>query len=209
MLSLLLSYFDSYGYWVVLFGVMLENAGLPVPGETILLAAGFFASQGHFSVPLVILVAAIGAVLGDNAGYYIGRRIGRATLARWGTYGGLTPKRLARFDRFFRDHGDKTILVARFITGLRVFAALLAGSAHMPWRRFAIYNMLGAILWSVTITLAGFFFGHSWKALERFFGRAGVIALLAVIVAALIVFWLKRRGKGEAVEDPEELRAEV
>jgi membrane protein DedA with SNARE-associated domain len=194
MLSLLLSYFATYGYWVVLFGVMLENAGLPVPGETILLAAGFFASQGHFNVQLVMLVAAIGAVLGDNAGYYIGRRVGRVALVRWGRYGGLTPKRLARFDRFFHEHGDKTIVLARFITGLRVFAALLAGSAHM--------------LWSTVITLAGFFFGHSWNTLERVVGRAGLIALLAAVLVIPVLFWLRRRQQDSAAGAAEEARAE-
>ncbi|HMG35800.1 MAG TPA: DedA family protein [Blastocatellia bacterium] len=198
MLSFLISYFKQYGYWVVLLGVMLENAGLPVPGETVLLAAGFFASQGHFQLLLVMLVAAVGAVLGDNAGYYIGRRVGRAALARWGRYGGLTTRRLERFDKFFHQHGDKTILVARFITGLRVFAALLAGAAHMPWRTFALYNMLGAILWSVAISLAGFFFGHSWNLLEQWVGRAGLIALALVVAGLVIAFVIKRRRAAAA-----------
>jgi undecaprenyl-diphosphatase len=201
MLSHLLLYFAQYGYWVVLFGVMLENAGIPVPGETILLAAGFFAAQGNFNVAAVMLVAAIGAVLGDNAGYYIGRRLGRATLVRWGRYGGLTPHRLERFDRFFKQHGDKTILVARFITGLRVFAALLAGSAHMPWRNFVLYNMMGAILWSVAITLAGFFFGQSWNLLEQWIGLAGVLALAALVLAAAVIYVLRRRRARPAIAD--------
>ena len=210
MLSQLLAYFSDYGYWVVLFGVMLENAGVPVPGETILLAAGFFASQGHFSVPLVMAVAAAGAVLGDNAGYYIGRRVGRSALARWGRYGGLTPRRLEKFDRFFASHGDKTILVARFITGLRVFAALLAGSAHMRWRTFAIYNMLGAILWSVAITLVGFFFGHSWHTLEQWIGRAGLIALaVVVIVVAGVYVWRRRSREAKEEARPAESALEV
>src|SRR6267142_2720290 len=94
MLDALLSYFQQYGYWVVFFGVMLENAGVPVPGETILLAAGFFAASGHFNIALVMATACVGAVLGDNAGYFIGRKLGRATLLRIGRYVGLTPKRL-------------------------------------------------------------------------------------------------------------------
>ncbi|HSB12515.1 MAG TPA: DedA family protein, partial [Blastocatellia bacterium] len=105
MLSTLLSYFDHYGYWVVFLGVMLENAGVPVPGETILLAAGFFAAQGHFHVWEVMVIAALGAVLGDNAGYFIGREIGRGTLERYGRYVGLTHGRIAHMDRFFAGHG--------------------------------------------------------------------------------------------------------
>jgi membrane protein DedA with SNARE-associated domain len=200
MLSTLLSYFAQYGYWVVFFGVMLENAGVPVPGETILLAAGFFAASGHFSIAIVMAVACLGAVLGDNFGYLIGHKLGRATLLRYGRYVGLTPKRLAMFEAFFESHGDKTILVARFITGLRVFAALLAGAAGMRWRTFAIYNFLGAVLWSITITLAGYFFGHSWHLLERWIGGIGAGALAATVVAAVAIFLVRRRRHRLAAE---------
>jgi membrane protein DedA with SNARE-associated domain len=195
MLSTLLSYFAHYGYWVVFFGVMLENAGVPLPGETILLAAGFFAAQGHFNLGEVMAIAAAGAVLGDNTGYLIGREVGRATLERYGRYAGLTHGRIAHMDRFFTAHGNKTILVARFITGLRVFAALLAGSARMPWRMFAIYNMLGAVLWSIAISLAGFFFGRSWDVLEHWIKGAGLIALGIAVAAVATMIVIKRRKR--------------
>ena len=204
MLSALLSYFAHYGYWVVFFGVMLENAGVPVPGETILLAAGFFAAQGHFHLWEVMTIAALGAVLGDNAGYWIGHRLGRATLERYGGYVGLTHARVLHMDRFFIAHGNKTILVARFITGLRVFAALLAGAARMTWKTFAVYNMLGAVLWSVAISLAGFFFGRSWELLERWIKGAGLIALGIVVIIAITI-WLNRRRRQKL----EELEAET
>src|SRR5713226_4325805 len=149
VLDTLFAYFARYGYFVVFFGVMLENAGVPVPGETILLAAGFFAAQGHFHLWTVIAIAAFGAMLGDNAGYAVGRRVGRRALERYGRYILLTRKRLSKLDKFFARHGDKTILFARFVTGLRVFAALFAGAARMRWRPFALYNMAGASLVSV------------------------------------------------------------
>jgi len=195
MLETLLSYFTQYGYLVVFFGVMLENAGVPVPGETILLAAGFFAADHHFNLALVMVTACVGAVIGDNFGYLIGHKVGRATLLRYGRYGGLTPTRLAMFEAFFASHGDKTILIARFITGLRVFAALLAGAAGMKWRTFALYNFLGAVLWSVTITLAGYFFGHSWHLLERWIGGIGAGALVAIVVAGFVIFFVRRRRR--------------
>jgi membrane protein DedA with SNARE-associated domain len=198
MLSTLLSYFEQYGYWVVFFGVMLENAGVPVPGETTLLAAGFFAALGHFNLAIVMAVACLGAVLGDNAGYFIGRKLGRATLLRYGRYVGLTPKRFSMFESFFESHGDKTILVARFITGLRVFAALLAGAAHMQWPRFALYNFLGAVLWSIAIALAGYFFGHSWHLLEKWIGAIGAGALAAIIIAGVVIFVVRRRKRRAA-----------
>ncbi|PYS75808.1 MAG: hypothetical protein DMF66_18205 [Acidobacteria bacterium] len=198
MLDTLLTYFARYGYFVVFFGVVLENAGVPVPGETIMLAAGFFAAEGHFQLWTVMAIAALGAVLGDNAGYLIGYKIGRAALERYGRYVLLTPARIARLEKFFARHGDKTILFARFVTGLRVFAALFAGAARMRWRTFAIYNVAGAILWSVVITLLGFFFGQSWELLQHWIGRAGEIVALAVLLLVVLAWvWQRRARRGE------------
>src|SRR5712664_1692664 len=177
---------------------MLENAGVPVPGETILLAAGFFAAQGHFHLWMVMAIAAFGAMLGDNAGYVIGRGVGRAALERYGRYILLTRRRLRKLDKFFARHGDKTILVARFVSGLRVFAALFAGAARMPWRKFVVYNMAGAILWAVAITLLGFFFGQSWELLHRWLGRAGLIVGLAVLLAVVLVKVWRRLARPDA-----------
>src|SRR5436309_3791158 len=187
-LQLIEQYMLAYGYWAIFFGVMLENAGLPVPGETILLVAGYFASTGVFRVPLVMLVAATGAVIGDNIGFAIGHHYGRGFLLRVGRFFFLTPKRIEHMENYFKSHGNKTILVARFITGLRVFAALLAGASRkMPWRVFFVYNVAGAVLWSVVITTLGFLFGHSLPLLVKWVGRTGTILLIVVIVAGVII----------------------
>ena len=191
ILETLIGLFTHYGYWVVFFGVMLENAGLPVPGETILLAAGFSAADGHFSLPLVMLIAAVGAVTGDNIGFAIGHHYGRNFFNRFGRFLFLTPHRLARIDEFFHHHGNKTILMARFITGLRVFAAVFAGASKMPWRTFFVYNVAGAILWSIAISTVGYLFGNSWPILEKWVGRSGMIMLLVAIVAAAIVWRIR------------------
>ena len=191
ILETLVSLFTSYGYWVVFFGVMLENAGLPIPGETILLAAGFFAADGHFSLPLVMLIAATGAILGDNAGFAIGHHYGRNFFSRFGRYLFLTPNRLARIDEFFHRHGNKTILIARFITGLRVFAAVFAGASNMRWRLFFVYNVAGAVLWSIVISTLGYLFGHSWPLLEKWVGRSGMLMLLVAIVAGVIIWRIR------------------
>ena len=193
MLDTLLGYFVSYGYFVVFFGVMLENAGVPIPGETILLAAGFFAAQGHFHLWEVIATAAVGAMIGDNIGFAIGHSIGRSVLERYGRYIFLTRKRLAHLDKFFASHGDKTILFARFVAGLRVFAALFAGASRMHWRTFLLYNAAGAILWSVVISLLGFFFGHSWSLLERWIGRTTAIILVAALLVLVVTLVWRRR----------------
>jgi len=192
-LDTLLHYFSLYGYWVVFFGVMVENAGVPFPGETILLAAGFFAYLGHFNVSIVMVVAAIGAMIGDNAGYGVGKKLGRAALERYGRRIGLTPTLLGRFDRFFAKHGNKTILVARFIFGLRTFAALMAGAAKMPWRSFLLFNSAGAVIWAVVITLVGYFFGKSWDLLQKWVEGSGWIALIIIVIVVMIMSIRRRR----------------
>jgi membrane protein DedA with SNARE-associated domain len=194
-----LDLFKSYGYWIVFFGVMLENAGLPLPGETILLAAGFFASDGDFSVPMVMLIATTGAVLGDNCGYWIGRRVGRTVLLKYGRFVLLSEVRFRSMEKYFASHGDKTVLVARFITGFRVFTALFAGASGMRWRTFFIFNVLGAVSWAVVMTLLGFFFGKSWDLLEQYIKGAGFILAGVVVVAVVVYQLLKRRKRIERV----------
>ena len=194
-LQLIEHYMLAYGYWAVFFGVMLENAGLPVPGETILLVAGYFASTGVFRVPLVMLIAATGAVIGDNIGFAIGHHYGRGFLLKIGRFFFLTPKRFEHMENYFKSHGNKTILVARFITGLRVFAVLLAGASKMPWRVFVVYNVAGAILWSVVITTLGYLFGQSLPLLVKWVGRSGTILLVAAVVIGIIVWRIRSHRK--------------
>ena len=182
--------FARYGYSVVFAGVFLENSGLPVPGETMLLAGAALAHYGRLSLPRVIVTATIAAILGDNLGFFIGRRAGRALIERHGWRVALTRPRLDQFNRFFARHGAKTVFIARFITGLRVFCAVLAGASPLRWPTFLFYNATGAVVWSTTIALVGYALGESWDRLERLVGRAGLIALL--IVGALAVFAIMR-----------------
>jgi membrane protein DedA with SNARE-associated domain len=177
--------FSRYGYAVVFLGVFLENTGLPVPGETALLAGAALAHFGELSLVRVILVAMAGATLGDNLGFLIGRRGGRQFIERFGGRVGLTAKRLRQFDRFFDRHGARTVFIARFITGLRVFGAVLAGASRLRWRDFLIYNAAGAIVWCTVIGIAGYTLGQSWQLLEKWVGRTGLIGLVVVVLAAI------------------------
>ncbi len=186
----LIDIFARYGYAAIFFGVGLENAGLPVPGETTVLAGGALSHAGHLSLPLVIVTALAGAILGDNAGFAIGRQGGRRLLERYGDRMGLTRAHIEGFDRYFERHGPKTVFVARFVTGLRVFCAILAGGSGMSWPTFLFYNASGAIVWSTTIAVVGYFLGHSWDALERLIGSAGLVGL--VVVAVLVGVWILR-----------------
>jgi membrane protein DedA with SNARE-associated domain len=188
----ILDLFARYGYGAVFAGVMLENAGLPVPGETMLLAGAVLAHFDRLKLPWVIAAAVGGATLGDNLGFLIGRLGGRAFAERHGWKVGLTERRLAQFELFFHEHGPKTVFIARFVTGLRVFGALLAGASRLPWSTFLFYNVAGAVVWSVVIGSAGYFLGHSWESIERWVGRGGALALAAVVVT---VVWLTLRAR--------------
>jgi membrane protein DedA with SNARE-associated domain len=197
-LQLIEFYMNQYGYWAVFFGVMLENAGLPIPGETILLVAGFLCSKHQLNLFLVMIIAAAGAVVGDNIGFAIGHHYGRGILLRFGRFVFLSPKRLDSMTNYFANHGNKTILVARFITGLRVFAAILAGASRMPWRVFVVYNVAGAVLWSVVITSLGFLFGHSLPLLVKWVGRSGTLLLIAAVIVGVIVWRVRARRTEKA-----------
>ena len=182
--------FAQYGYAAIFFGVFLENAGVPVPGETMVLAGGALAHAGHLSLPLVIATAILAATLGDNLGFLVGRQGGRRLVERYGARIGFTRARLDEFDRFFDRHGAKTVFVARFITGLRVFCAILAGGSGMRWPAFLVFNAAGAVVWSTTIALVGYFLGKSWATIERWIGGAGVAGLVVVLV--FVAFWFVR-----------------
>lgn len=188
--------FARYGYFVVFFGVLLENAGVPVPGETILLAGAALARFGHLSILGVVSIAIAGAVLGDNVGFLIGRRGGRRLLERHGRLFGLTQARLDQFDRFFARHGAKTVFIARFVTGLRVVGAVLAGASTLHWSRFLVFNAAGAVAWASTFGAVGYALGYSWETIERWIGHLGLVLLVVLAVGlALVVVRSRRRSR--------------
>lgn len=186
--------FARYGYWAVFFGVCLENAGVPVPGETALLAGAAMSRFGRLKLGWVVGVAVCAAILGDNVGFLAGRLGGRALAEKHGPLLGLTARRLRLFDAFFHRHGAKTVFLARFVTGLRVFGAFLAGTSGLPWRRFLFYNASGAIVWATVIGSVGFLLAESWATLERWIGRSGVIAL-AVTIAIIAIGYRRARAR--------------
>ncbi len=154
--STLLTDVGRYGYAALAAGVFLENAGLPVPGETMLLTAAALAARGRLSIVLVGLVAAAAAITGDNIGFAIGREGGRPFLERFGRWVFVTPERLDRMDAFFKKRGPVAVFSARFIPALRVVAALVAGASAMPWHTFLTYNALGAVAWSIVVCTIGY-----------------------------------------------------
>ncbi|MFF3191208.1 DedA family protein [Streptomyces misionensis] len=184
-----------YGYWAVGAVILVEDFGVPAPGETILLAAGVYAGAGELDVVKVALIAFAAAVVGDNIGYLIGHYGGRAFVHRWGRYVFLTPKRFATAEEFFHRHGGKIVTVARFVEGLRQVNGIIAGTSGMHWRRFLVFNALGAALWVGLWTslayLTGSHITEVYDEIKRY--EIYVLVALAVLVVALVVRHVLRR----------------
>ncbi|HWI45359.1 MAG TPA: DedA family protein [Rubrobacter sp.] len=187
----ILSLIEHYGYLVILLGVMLESTGVPLPGETILLASGVLVQRRHRDLGDAIVFGILGSVLGDQIGYWAGREGGRPFVLRWGRYVFITPERLARAEAFFERHGGKAVFLARFISGLRVFGALVAGISRMRWGTFILYNALGGVVWATAVVLVGYFLGSSIGLVERWLG--GATLLLLAVLAVVVVFYLAYR----------------
>jgi membrane protein DedA with SNARE-associated domain len=194
--QLLSQFFASYGYWVVFFGVMLENSGLPVPGETILLFSGFLAFHGQLSLNRAIFTAIAGATLGDSLGYLVGNWGGTALINRFRGRFLLSAKHFDRAQGMILRFGHWAVFVARFITGVRVLAGPLAGAFLMPYPRFLLANFSGAVVWAFTIGWVGYLFGSSWQRLLHLFKQVDTAILLAVVLAALIVWLVYHRKSG-------------
>ena len=185
----------AWGYWAVALGLLLENMGVPVPGETILILASAVAfNHGELRLPWIILVGTIAATAGDNAGYWIGRKGGRPLLERWKRFFHVGAEGIASAERLIARYGAVAIFFARFVTGARVVAGPLAGVLRMEWRRFVLFNFLGAAVWVSAIAGAGYLFGSQFESLEHFFRKAD-IAIMVAVLAAGIYFWRRYKKK--------------
>ena len=173
----------QYGYVAIFMIILLESAGLPLPGETILIAGAVLAGSGKgLEIYAVVATAAVAAILGDNIGYWIGRRWGLSLLMRYGHHVHLDERKLKLGQYLFMRHGGKIVFIGRFVALLRVFAALLAGANHYDLRKFLFWNALGGVVWACAIGGAGYMFG---RQVENILGPIGISAL---VVVALVGF---------------------
>jgi membrane protein DedA with SNARE-associated domain len=188
--------------YLVIGGLVgLESSGIPLPGETALFAGSLLAHSGRLEIATVIAVAAAAAIIGDNGGYLLGRKLGRRVLERPGRFEKHRRTALERGERFFEAHGAKAVFLGRWVAGLRVWASWLAGMTHLPWRTFLLWNALGGIAWATTVGLAGYFAG---RAAEQFVQRAGIGAAIVVAVSVALTFAvvkLRRRQRRRAAGD--------
>jgi membrane protein DedA with SNARE-associated domain len=190
-------YLTEYTYWAIALLVMLEDFGIPLPGETILIAGAVEAGTGRLNVVLVGVIGFVAAVIGDNIGFAIGRYGGRALVARWGRYVFLTQARLGKAERFFGAHGGKVIVIARFLEGLRQANGIIAGMVGMHWPRFLAFNALGAALWVGCWVSAGYFGGQHITTIYDYITRYSLYALiaLAIGVAIWIALFIRKRRR--------------
>ena len=183
----LIALLHAYGTTVLGVVVGLESFGLPVPGESLLLAAAIYAATTQqLGIGLVVFAAALGAILGQVGGYWIGRSVGYRLLHRYGFYIGMTPRRIAFGRVLFRRHGVKVVIASRFIVLLRTLAALLAGANRMPWGRFMAANVAGSVAWAALYGFGAYALGHQAKRLAGPAAIAGGVAVVIVIVAAAL-----------------------
>jgi membrane protein DedA with SNARE-associated domain len=190
---------QHYGLFALFLIVMLESGGVPLPGETALVAAAIFASQGKLNIVEVIGVAAAAAIIGDNLGYWVGRTGGRKLLERFGPLRRWSARTLPWSERFFQRHGGKTIFLARFFSVLRVTAAWIAGISRMHWWTFFLWNAAGGIWWAVLVGLVAYYVGHAAADAINHYGLwagAGLVVILAIVWLA-VHLWKKRVLRAE------------
>ena len=191
---------NHYGLWAVLLFVLIEDFGIPVPGETILIAASVYAGAGRINVVAVAAVGFVAAVIGDNIGFALGHFGGRALALRWGRYVFLTEERLDKAAGFFDRHGAWIITVARFVEGLRQANGIVAGISGMQWLRFLVFNALGAALWVGTWVSVGYLAGSHIDTIYSYITRYSYYALIVaglVVVALIARHLLRRRRTGD------------
>jgi membrane protein DedA with SNARE-associated domain len=186
---------DHYGYGGVALLLILEDLGLPVPGETILVAAAVYAGTGRLNVVILAIVAICAAVVGDNIGFLIGHFGGERLVRRYGRYVLLTPEKLDRTKDFFNKRGAVVVIIARFIDGLRQLNGILAGTAEMRWRKFLLYNAIGATLWVSTWVAAGYVAGNNITAIYKTVTRYEwyAVTVIALLIVGLIVRFIWKR----------------
>jgi membrane protein DedA with SNARE-associated domain len=199
LLASILSVAHDVGYPVLFILIAIETMGVPVPGETALFTAGILAARGHLSIEAVIPIAAAAAIVGDNVGFTIGRRLGRRLLLAGGPFWRHRIRLVEAGEPFFERHGPKAVFLGRWIAGLRITSAWLAGVNRMAWPTFLFWNALGGIAWALSVALLAYFLG---RGAERVVQTLGLGAAIAVVAAGLVAWIVVRRRQARQAAAP-------
>ena len=202
MFATLISVAQDIGYPLVFALIAIETMGVPVPGETALITAAILASRGRLQIEIVIALAALAAILGDNVGFAIGRKLGRRALTAPGPFLHHRLRVIAVGEPFFDRHGPKAVFLGRWVTGLRITAAWMAGATRMSWPTFLFWNALGGIAWALSIGLLSYFVGHS---AEKFIHLAGLGGAVVVVLSGAVLWFVlrARRRRADALVEAE------
>jgi membrane-associated protein len=196
ILHLLGSTLAHYGYAAIAVILLLENLGLPLPGESVLLLAGFLAaSQQRFTLTWIIAVGVIATTAGSLVGYLLGHHGGRPLLERYQRSLHVSDATLQKGEKLFARYGAVAIVLGRFVAGLRIFAGPLAGVLRMRWESFLFFSFLGSVLWVSAVSSAAFFFGQHWNRLLHLMGRLNILFAAAAVILLLLFWWRETRAK--------------
>jgi membrane protein DedA with SNARE-associated domain len=203
--------FSNWGYLIVFVGVFLESiflTGWIAPGTTVILIAGFFASQGDLNIWMIWVTSVVAALLGDNVGYFIGRFTGKRVMERYQERPKL-PGGLERSQRYFARYGGINVLFGRMISGVDAFIPLTAGTSGMPHWKYMAYDVPAAMLWSGVFCALGYFFGESWQTIDKVISWLGwgALCLIVLVVAAILVFRHRAKKRGQAAEERQGVEA--
>lgn len=199
LLDWLLPFFSYWGYLIIFGGVFFESiflTGWIAPGTSVVLLGGFYSSQGGLNAWMVWCTAVAGALLGDNAGYFIGRRLGGEVMERYGDRPKVI-RRMERSQRFFSRYGGATVTFGRMVSGIDAFIPLTAGMNSMPHWKYMAFDVPGATIWAGAFTALGYFFGANWRTIDRLVNYLGwgLLALAAVVVAAAVLVNRRRASR--------------
>jgi membrane protein DedA with SNARE-associated domain len=175
-------------------GILIESAGVPFPGEALLLAAAAWAAARHHSILVVILFGFVGSAAGADLGYFLGYKGGRPFVERFGRFFRIRPEHIARAELFFARYGDNAVLAARFVLGLRTWGSMLAGMARMPFWRFQLLSAIGGLTWAVVVGVAGYLLGSNLALLEAIVRAIGLGGLVVIVLSGLILVLARQLG---------------
>jgi membrane-associated protein len=198
IIDIIRQFLSDWGYWAVAAGLLLENSGIPVPGETILILASVLSYNTHeLRLPWIIVIGTIAATLGDNIGYWVGRKGGRPLLERWKSFFRVRQSHIESAEALIQKYGSTAIFFARFVAGARIIAGPLAGVLCMEWKRFALFNFLGAVTWVSVIAGVAYAFGSQLDRLLEFMSDFNWI-VIGLVVAAIVYFLWRRHGRARS-----------
>ncbi len=197
-LALIIKTLGYIGIFAIIFSESGLLFGFFFPGDSLLFTAGFLATQGYFSIAMLIALSFLGAVLGDSFGYWFGKKVGPRLFRREDSLI-FNKKHIRRAEKFYRDHGTKTVILARFVPVVRTFAPIMAGVASMPYATFLSYNLIGGVLWGAGMPALGYYLGNAIPDIDRY-----IIPIIAIIVALSVlppaVHWLLERRRRTSKE---------